>query len=153
MTDQPVPAVLGDLDLQETGSIDFVIIDFAGQELHAELLPYLLELVDQRIIRVMDVLFVRKQGDGTVESFTTNDLDDPGELAGASSGLFTTDDVTEAGELLEPNTTAVMVLYENLWSLPFAKAARQSGGKLVSHGHIPTQAIAAVLDDLDATGA
>ncbi len=142
-----------DLDLDNTSSIDFVIIDFPGQELHAELLPYLLDLVDQRTIRVMDVLFVRKRADGTIESFNTNELDQPGQLAGASSGLFTDDDVAEVGELLDTDSTAVMLLYENLWSLPFAKAARQAGGRLVSQGHIPTQAIAAVLDDLDAKGA
>ncbi len=85
---------------------------------------------------------------------TTSELDveqvgELGALAGASSGLLSDDDHTEAAELMSPNSLGLLVVYENRWSVPFALAARKAGGQLVAQGHIPTQAILAALDALE----
>src|SRR5262245_40865171 len=143
------------IDIEETGTIDWLVIEFQGKELNGELVPPLLDLVDRRLIRVLDALIVLKAPDGTVETLTTDDLDpermgDLGELAGASSGLVDDDDAASAASILEPGSAALLIVYENLWSLPFALAVRRAGGQLVASGRLPVQAILARLDALEA---
>src|SRR4051812_24404117 len=118
------------IDLEDTGTIDWFIVEFpGGKEINGELVPPLLELVDRRLIRVLDALILVKGADGTLETLTTDDLDPEqvgklGALAGASSGLIGDEDAAEAGSALEAGSAALLVVYENLWSLPFARAAR-----------------------------
>jgi hypothetical protein len=140
-------------DFDETGAIDFVVIQFPRREVTGELVPWLIELVDRRLIRIMDVLIVRTADGGAFDTLTPDDLDPAevgqlGPLVGASWGLLSTDDAAEIASMMEPNAGALALVYENLWSLPFARAARDSGGQLLSFGHIPSQAIAAALDEL-----
>jgi hypothetical protein len=141
-------------DIEHTGAINWFLIE-AHKEINGELVPPLLDLVDRRLIRILDVIVVVKRSEGDFDVLTTSDLDpavvgDLGELAGASSGLLSDEDAAAAAAVLSPDSTGLLVIYENLWSLPFAKAAREAGGQLVAEGHIPTQALVAVLDALDA---
>jgi hypothetical protein len=141
-------------DIEHTGAINWFLIE-AHKEINGELVPPLLDLVDRRLIRILDVIVVVKRSEGDFDVLTTADLDpavvgDLGELAGASSGLLSDEDAAAAAAVLSPDSTGLLVIYENLWSLPFAKAAREAGGQLVAEGHIPTQALVAVLDALDA---
>ena len=141
-------------DIQETGAIDWLLVEAHDRELSGELVPPLLDLVDRRLIRIIDALILVKRGEGDFDVLTTSDLDvrqvgDLGELAGASSGLLSDDDGAEAAGLMQPNSIGLLIVYENLWSLPFATAARRAGGQLIAHGHIPTQAILATLDALE----
>jgi len=141
-------------DIEETGTIDFLVIEFPGTEINGALVPPLLDLVDRRLIRLLDALIVIKRSDGTFESLTSQDLDpaqvgELGALAGASSGLLTDEDAATAASVLEPETAALLLVYENLWSIPFAVAARRAGGQLVSSGRIPVQALLARLDALE----
>jgi Family of unknown function (DUF6325) len=141
-------------DLDETGAIDWLLIEAPNKQINGELVPPLLDLVDRRLIRIMDALILVKRGDGDFDALTTSDLDpaqvgDLGALAGASSGLLSDDDAAAAAEALQPNSLGLLIVYENLWSLPFAVAARKAGGQLVAQGHIPIQAILAELDALE----
>ena len=118
-------------------------------------MPPLLDLVDRRLIRILDVVVLVKRGEGDFDALTTVDLDpaqvgDLGALAGASSGLLDPDDAAAAAAAMTPNSLGLLIVYENLWSLPFGIAARKAGGQLVAQGHIPTQAIVAALDALEA---
>ena len=141
---------------EDTGTISWLLIEFpGGKEVNGDLVPPLLDLVDRHQIRILDALLFRKDADGNVETLTTNELDAQndgalGELAGASSGLIDDDDAKSAADTLEPSSAGVLIVYEELWSLPFARAARQAGGQLVASGHIPVQAILARLDALEA---
>jgi len=140
-------------DIEHTGAIDWFLIE-AHKEINGELVPPLLDLVDRRLIRILDVLVLVKRGDDDFDSLTTADLDpavvgDLGQLVGASTGLLSAEDAAEAAAALQPGTIGLLVVYENLWSLPFAVAAREAGGQLVAQGHIPTQALVAVLDSLE----
>jgi uncharacterized membrane protein len=141
-------------DIEETGTIDWLVIEFPGTEIKGALVPPLLDLVDRRLIRLLDALIVLKRSDGTFESLTSQDLDpiqvgELGALAGASSGLLTDEDAAATASVLEPDTAALLLVYENLWSIPFATAARRAGGQLVSSGRIPVQAVLARLDALE----
>jgi Family of unknown function (DUF6325) len=141
-------------DIEDTGAIDWLLLEARDKVINGELVPPLLDLVDRRLIRVLDVLVLIKRADDDFDALTTADLDpervgDLGALAGASSGLLSNEDAATAAAVLQPNSIGLLIVYENLWSLPFAIAARKAGGQLVAHGHIPTQAVVAALDVLE----
>ena len=141
-------------DLEETGAIDWLLIEAPDKSINGALVPPLMDLVDRRLIRILDVIILVKRGEGDFDTLTTNDLDpaqvgDLGQLAGASSGLLSADDAATAAAAMSPNSLGMMIVYENLWSLPFAAATRKAGGQLVAQGHIPIQAVLAALDALD----
>ena len=147
------PPDAGEID--ELGPIDTMVIEFKSKEINGELVPPLLDLVDRRLIRVLDALIVIKGEDGSVQTLTSEDLDPEqvgnlGALAGASSGLMDDEDAMDVAALLEPGSAGLVIIYENRWAVPFAVAARRAGGQLVASSRIPVQAILARLDELDA---
>ena len=135
-------------DLDQMGPIDYLVIEFPGNRMTGEAFPLLVDLVDRGLIRIIDLVFVRKDADGSVAALTLEDLDLDGspDLAvfqGASSGLLGDDDLQEAANALEPNSSAGVLVFENVWAAPFASAVRRAGGQLVASGRIPVQAILA----------
>jgi len=141
-------------DLEETGAIDWLLLEARGKEINGALVPPLLDLVDRRLIRILDALILVKRTDDDFDVLTASQLDpervgDLGALAGASSGLLSDDDAAAAVSALAPDSLGLLIVYEDLWPLQFAVAARKAGGQLVAHGHIPTQAIVAALDALE----
>lgn len=112
-------------------------------------------MVDRGLIRILDILFIRKDADGTVAAVEISDLPDDeaphvAVFEGATSGLLGEDDVAAAGAAMERDTRAIMLVYENRWAAPFAVAVRKAGGQVIDYGRIPIQAIIAALDELDA---
>jgi hypothetical protein len=133
------------------GPIDYLVVEFPGNRMTGEGLPLLVDLVDRGIIRILDLLFIRKELDGSVSGLTIADLDSDGKLdlmvfEGASSGLLGKDDVEDAASVIEPGSSAGILVYENVWAAPFAAAVRRGGGQLVASGRIPVQALLAELD-------
>jgi Family of unknown function (DUF6325) len=138
-------------DLDQMGPIDYVVIEFPGSHMTGEGFPLLVDLVDRGIIRIIDLVFVKKELDGSIAGLAIADLDSDGKLdlavfEGASSGLVGSDDVEEAGGVLEPGSSAAILVYENLWAAPLAVALRRGGGQLVASGRIPVQALLAALE-------
>ncbi|ETD31407.1 DUF6325 family protein [Williamsia sp. D3] len=143
-------------DGEDIGPIDYLVVEFpADRPPDGSALPLLLDLVDRQIIRVLDLTFVRKELDGSVSGMAIEEVGLGGELditvfAEASTGLLEHSDLDEAATAMEPGSTAAVLVYENRWAAPFAVALRRSGAQLVANGRIPTQAILASLDALDA---
>ena len=138
-------------ELDAMGPIDYLVVEFPGNRMTGEGLPMLVDLVDRGIIRILDLLFIRKELDGSVSGLTIADLDSDGKLdlmvfEGASSGLLGKDDVEDAASVIEPGSSAGILVYENVWAGPFAAAVRRGGGQLVASGRIPVQALLAELD-------
>jgi hypothetical protein len=138
-------------DLDAMGPIDYLVVEFPGNRMTGEGLPLLVDLVDRGIIRILDLLFIRKEVDGSVSGVAITDLDSDGQLdlavfEGATSGLLGPDDVEDAGSVLKPGSSAGVLVYENVWAAPFAAALRRGGGQLVASGRIPVQAALAALD-------
>jgi hypothetical protein len=138
------------------GPIDYLVVEFPGSRMTGKGLPMLVDLVDRGIIRIIDLVFVRKELDGSVRGMAIADLDRDGQLdlavfEGASSGLLGQDDLDEAGGALEPGSSAGILVYENRWAAPFAKELRRGGGQLVAYGRIPVQAVLAALDATEAS--
>jgi hypothetical protein len=139
-------------DHDAMGPIDYLVVEFPGNHLTGEGMPLLVDLVDRGIIRILDLVFIRKDLDGSVSGMAIADFDGDGALdlavfEGASSGLLGPDDISDAGAVLEPGNSAGLLVYENLWAAPFAAAMRRAGGQLVAGGRIPVQAVLAALED------
>ena len=142
-------------ELEEMGPVDYLVVEFPGSRMTGEGLPLLVDLVDRGIIRILDFVFVKKELDGSVTGLELTDIDGDGELdlavfSGVSSGLLDDEDLAEAGGVLEPGSSAGVLVYENVWAAPFAAALRRGGGQLVASGRIPVQALLASLDAAEA---
>ena len=114
-------------------------------------LPILVDLHDRGVIQILDLVFVRKDLDGSVSGLAIADLDYDGELdvaifEGVSSGLIGEDDVEEASHALEPGNAAGILLYANTWAAPFAAALLRGGAQVVASGRIPAEDLVAVLE-------
>jgi len=141
---------------EELGPVDVMVIGYPkGAPLTGEAVPILVDLVEQGIVRVLDVMFVHKAEDGSFEGFGATGLSDMGVgdltvFEGASSGILGDDDVSEAASALEPGEAAVLLMYENRWAAPFANAVRRNGGVLIASQRIPLQEVEAALEAAEA---
>jgi hypothetical protein len=144
-----------DTDDIEMGPIDYLLVEWPGKQPEGEIAPYLVDLVDRGLIRILDLVFLAKGDDGSIAAMEIADVGgEVAELAifeGASSGLLDEEDLDQAGEALEPGTSAALLVYENTWAGPFAAAVRRSGGELVASGQIPIADVLAALDAVEAT--
>jgi hypothetical protein len=144
----------GTQDELEMGPIDFLLVEWPDRQPTGKAMPYLVDLVDRGLIRLLDLAFIAKAEDGSVTRMEIADLGgEVEELAvfvGADSGLLSDEDTDEAAAALEPGTSAALLVYENRWAAPFATAVRRSGGQLVASGRIPVQALLAALDAAEA---
>ena len=142
-------------ELEELGPIDYVVLEWPGASPDtSEVQPLLLDLVNRGIVRILDIAFVVKDEDGSVSGLDVGDLKQVAEafaeFEGASSGLLALEDLQEAASVLEPGTSAAVLVWENRWAAPVASALRRSGGQLVASGRLPVQAILAALDAVEA---
>jgi uncharacterized protein DUF6325 len=141
-------------EFDEMGPIDYLLVEWPGRQPTGEAAPHLIDLVDRGLIRILDLVFLHKDEDGSLARLEISDLGDQVEafadFEGASSGLLSDEDTDEAGSALEPGTSAALLVYENRWAAPFASALRRSGGQLVATGRIPIQSVLAALDAADA---
>ena len=147
MTETPQQAE----DELEIGPIDYLVVEFPGNRMTGEGWPLLVDLVDRGVIRLLDLVFIRKEEDGSVSGLSLQDLGDEGVdltvFEGASSGLMGDDDLAEAAKAVEPGSSAGVMIYENTWAAPFATALRRGGAQLVAYGRIPVQDILSALED------
>src|SRR6185503_15912130 len=137
--------------LDELGPVDYLVVEFpAGKSnFTGEMATELVALVDAGTIRVIDVLILTKNEDGTVEATELSDIDELGPLQAVEAELaelLAEDDVKHLAAAMEPGSTAGVLIWENLWAAPFAAAARRSGGQLIADGRIPIQAIIASME-------
>jgi hypothetical protein len=142
-------------NVDELGPVDWIVVEFPGSRFNGEMAPALVDLVERDLVRVLDLLMLKKDADGTLEAFELSDLDpaEIGELRTYEAELamlLSEEDVTAVAEAIEPGSSAAVLVWENLWAAPFASAVRRAGGQLVASGRIPIQALlAAVEADVD----
>jgi hypothetical protein len=138
-------------EVDELGPVDWIVVEFPGSRFNGQIAPALLDLVERDLIRVLDLLVLKKDDDGTLEAFELSDLDEGeiGELRTYESELamlLSEEDVTSLAAAIEPGSSAAVLVWENSWAAPFASAVRRSGGQLVSSGRIPIQALLAAIE-------
>jgi hypothetical protein len=145
---------MGAEEFEEMGPIDYLLVEWPGRQPTGVAAPLLLDLVDRGLIRILDLAFLSKAEDGSIARLEISDLGGEVEafasFEGAASGLLSDEDTEEAASVLEPGTSAALLVYENCWAGPFAAAVRRSGGQLVASGRIPIQAMLAALDAAEA---
>src|SRR5215207_11175414 len=135
----------------EIGPVEYLIVAFPGNKFRGEIAPALAELVDAGTIRIMDIAFVGKDADGEVAAFELTELD-PDVREGLErmgievTGLFNEEDLMAAAEELDPNSSAALLVWENLWAAKVAQAMRDAGGVLFDFGRIPHEVVQAAHD-------
>jgi uncharacterized protein DUF6325 len=151
MTDITTESVDQHTDLDSLGPVDYLVVEFpAGKSnFTGEMAKELLALVDAGTIRVIDVMILVKNEDGTVDATELSDVEELGELQKLESqlaDLLAAEDAAHLAAAMEPGSTAGVLIWENLWAAPFASAVRHSGGQLIANGRIPIQAIIASIE-------
>jgi hypothetical protein len=134
------------------GPVDWVVVEFPGNRFNGEIAPAVADLVDRGVVRVLDLVMVRKDDDGSVEAYEIADLNDSeiGQLRmyeAQLAMLLSENDVATIAEAVEPGSSAAVLVWENCWATPFGSAVRHAGGQLVASGQIPTQALLAALEE------
>src|SRR3954451_20708489 len=135
------------------GPISYLVVEFPGNKMTGEGLPMLVDLVDQGIIRILDLTFVTRDVDGSIRALELTDIDADGQIdlaifEGASAGLLDESDLGDAASVIEPGSSAGILIFENRWAAPFTQALRRGGAELVAAGYVPQDAL---LESLDAT--
>jgi hypothetical protein len=125
---------------------EYALIVFGSTKLSGKIVPELLDLAERGIVRYLDIVFIQKDPDGSTRKVELNDLDEESyrlfvPLGEAVESLFTEDDLNQAANMLPKNSSAALLLWENLWAENIRKAIIDSGGKLVDRGQIPAEAV------------
>jgi hypothetical protein len=134
------------------GPISYLVVQFPGNKMTGEGFPILVDLVDRGLIRILDLVFVTRDEDGSIRAIELSDLDGQLDLAvfeGASSGLLDDSDLVDAASVIDPGSSAGILIFENRWATPFTQALRRGGAELVAAGYIPQDALLASLDATD----
>jgi Family of unknown function (DUF6325) len=137
--------------LDQLGPVDYLVVEFpaGASNFTGEMAKELLALVDSGTIRMIDILILVKNEDGSVDAMELSDVENLGPLQAVEAELaelLAADDVEQLAAAMEPGSTAGVLIWENLWAAPFASAARRSGGQLIANGRIPIQAIIASIE-------
>jgi hypothetical protein len=138
------------------GPIDFVLVEFPEDADTKACGDAILDLLERNVIRLLDLLVIRKALDGSYAGVDLTDVTLAGvggftAFEGARSGLIHDDDLSAAVEVLKPGTVAALLVFENTWAAPFVGAALDAGGELIASQRIPAPDVLEALDRLDAT--
>jgi hypothetical protein len=134
-----------------TGPVEYIIVGFPGNKFNGAIAPELITLVESGTVRILDLIFIGKDAEGNVLSFEIEDLEGFEAFANLDAdvgGLISPADVEYAAAQLEPNSSAALLLWEDVWAAPFAKAVIDSGGVLLDGARIPHELIEAALSAL-----
>jgi len=136
------------------GPIELVAISFPGNQFSGEIIPALQELVDTETIRIVDIVFAIKDEDGNVDVIEVDDL--PEDQASAYSpavsevsGLLSDDDVQRLAAALEPNSSAGLMVFENVWAKRFVDAVFNANGQVILNERIPRAVVEAAMSESD----
>jgi len=137
------------------GPVEYVIVGFPGNQFNGDIAPELGKLVDSGTIRILDLVFITKDGDGNVGAVEFEDHQDVAlfnALEGEVGGIISDEDIEYAASELQPNSSAALLIWEDLWAGPFVDAMRKSGGVLIEGSRIPHDLIEAAEAELAAAG-
>jgi hypothetical protein len=128
--------------MEEIGPVDYAIVAFPGNRFRGEIAPALADLVEANTIRIIDIAFVGKNADGETVAFELTELD-PDVQKGLDragievQGLLNEDDLQQAGEQLDPDSSAAMIVWENVWARKVTQAMRDAGGVVLAFERLP----------------
>jgi hypothetical protein len=134
--------------MSEIGPVEYMIVAFPGNKFRGEIAPALADLVESNTIRIIDLAFVGKDADGNVVAFELNDLDEDVQekintLDPEAGGLLNEDDLMAAAEELDPNSSAALLVWEDIWAAKVAQAIRDADGVVLDIERIPHEVVQA----------
>jgi len=132
------------------GPVEYMVIEFPGNQFKGEIIPALREVVDAGIVRIIDLVFVRKDDRGSVSVMELKDLqqdaaDAFAPLARDTSTLFAEDDVAKVSEIMENNSSAALLLFEHVWATRFRDAVLNANGRVIAGERIEKERVDAAL--------
>jgi hypothetical protein len=135
------------------GPVEYIVIAFPGNRFKGEIVPALAELVDNDVIRIIDVAFIKKHADGNTAMFEYDTLDDVlafgfADVDGEAGGVLNDEDLELAAEALEPDSSAALIVWEHRWATGVAQAIRDAGGRIVAGERVPDEIVEQALADL-----
>ena len=136
---------------ESLGPISYLVVEFPESKMTGEGLPILVDLVNDGVIRILDLVFVAKGQDGSLGIIALADLDHDGTIdlavfEGVSSGLVSQQDLADAAPVIAAGSSAAILIFENRWAKPFVQALHRGEAQLVAAGYIPQDELAAALD-------
>ena len=135
------------------GPIDYLAVEWPGRHVTGEGFRLLMDLVDREIVRVLDIVFISKNADGTVSKVEVADVEHSEALDerlwGLSSGLLDQSDIDQVAAAIQPGSLAGILVYENVWAVPMWTAMDRSSARLVGAGRIVADDLIEALDAPD----
>lgn len=137
------------------GPVEFIVLKFPGRTIHPELLTSVEDMVHAGAVRIIDVLFFSNDAQGEIKVIEITELDDVvaakmDPLAGELAGFLSEEDASEIAELLQPDSWAVLLLFENAWTSKFANAVQKADGTVLLSERLPRSVIDALVEEHDA---
>ena len=137
------------------GPVDFVALEFKGNQFKGEIFPELMKLVDDGVVRVIDIIVVKKDADGNVTHQEMQETDQNvlavfNPLKAEINGMIQVEDIEMIGEKLENNCTAALLMFENLWAVNFVKVVENANGRSVMHVRIPHEVVVETMERIAA---
>ncbi|MFN8203269.1 MAG: DUF6325 family protein [Solirubrobacteraceae bacterium] len=139
-------------ELDVLGPVDYLVVEFPADRANfsGEIAGELTSLVDRGLVRVLDLVLLTKDVDGSVQAAELRDADESDlgairDLEAELAMLLAEEDVEQFGDVLEAGSIAAVLVYENTWAAPFAASVRRAGGQLVANGRVPAQALLAAI--------
>jgi uncharacterized membrane protein len=133
------------------GPVEYIIIGFPENQFKGEIVPALADLVESGTVRILDLVFVTKDADGDVTSIEYEDLPGLGDIDGEVDGLVSEEDLEMIAEVLEPNSSGLMIVWEDVWASRLAAAIRSAGGVILSGERIPHDIVEAAFEGIPAS--
>ena len=124
--------------------VEYIVINFPGNRFDGSIAPAIEDLVVRGVVHILDLVFVQKDADGSVSVFEYDEIEAGGAFAtieGEADGVLSDADVAELAEDLAANSSALFILWEDLWAANLGSAVRSAGGELVGGGRIPYQVV------------
>jgi Family of unknown function (DUF6325) len=137
------------------GPVEYIVVGFPGNKFTGEIAPQLVRLIESGTVRILDLVFVTKDADGNVDSFEFDQLDELAPFAvvdGEVGGLANPEDIEHAAALLEPNSSAALLIWEDLWAAPLVEAIRNAGGVLLEGARVPNELVQVAFEELASAG-
>jgi uncharacterized membrane protein len=135
------------------GPVEYIVVGFPENRFDGTIIPALADLVEQGLIRILDLVFIAKDEDGNVIGFEYEDM--PGavaalaELDGEAGSLLSDEDIEAVAEILDPGSSAALLVWEDVWATEFQEAVRRCGGELITGGRVPALVVDAALAAID----
>ena len=139
--------------MPERAPVEYMVIDFPGNRFTGDIAPAIADLVDRGVVRILDLVFVKKNEDGSVTSFEFDQLEEVEAFAaidGDAEGLLSDSDVGDLAATIPENSSALFVVWEDVWAAELGRAVRAAGGELLSGGRIPYQVVDEALAGISA---